>query len=418
MLRKSQICIVLSILFQLLVEINCQIVPLRPNQRSSHTATLINDKLYILGGTLKNGTDIKDFFYFDFSASFNTQNLPWVDLSSTNTIVPRHFGAASAKGGANNNTLIIYGRITSNPKIPSLYTFDTQSNLWSIPAIAEIPGNIPRKESTTGIIDQNGKLYLWGGLNGNTSLNDMYILDTINLIGGVGSLVGVPGPRCNYGAALLPDNKIIYMGGYNDEVKAELPLDQVYIYNTINNSWSTQTASGKVPSSRDGFSVILGLGGQSVIVFGGTATYSLQGLTTDDSIYELNLSNFEWIIPKISNNSQIPNSRMYHKANIIGKYMVISFGDGYDPLVESDILLLDISNKDEYSWTNTFDLVQSTTESNVINNGDIPLVIKLIGVIVGSLTLLTFGGFILYKWNKKIKRKRIIASIPHIMSDC
>ncbi|CAB5343512.1 unnamed protein product [Rhizophagus irregularis] len=36
--------------------------------------------------------------------------------------------------------------------------------------------------------------------------------------------------------------------------------------------------------------------------------------------------------------------------------MVISFGRGYDKTVESDILLLDISNNDEYYiWTTTFD---------------------------------------------------------------
>ncbi|POG58706.1 hypothetical protein GLOIN_2v1885647 [Rhizophagus irregularis DAOM 181602=DAOM 197198] len=35
--------------------------------------------------------------------------------------------------------------------------------------------------------------------------------------------------------------------------------------------------------------------------------------------------------------------------------MVISFGRGYDKTVESDILLLDISNNYEYIWTTTFD---------------------------------------------------------------
>jgi len=44
----------------------------------------------------------------------------------------------------------------------------------------------------------------------------------------------------------------------------------------------------------------------------------------EDSLYVLNLNNFGWSVPKSSGN--IPQPRMYHKANVIGKYMVISFG--------------------------------------------------------------------------------------------
>jgi hypothetical protein len=40
----------------------------------------------------------------------------------------------------------------------------------------------------------------------------MLILDTINLSWGKGSLVGVPSERFRYGATLLPNQKIIYMG--------------------------------------------------------------------------------------------------------------------------------------------------------------------------------------------------------------
>ncbi len=38
----------------------------------------------------------------------------------------------------------------------------------------------------------------------------------------------------------------------------------------------------------------------------------------------LNLTNFSWFIPNVS--GPIPKRRTDHKANVIGKYMVISFG--------------------------------------------------------------------------------------------
>ena len=60
-----------------------------------------------------------------------------------------------------------------------------------------------------GIIDYNGKMYLWSGYGGT---NDMLILDTINLSWKIGSLVGAPTARYYYGATLLPNQNIIYMG--------------------------------------------------------------------------------------------------------------------------------------------------------------------------------------------------------------
>jgi N-acetylneuraminic acid mutarotase len=199
------------ILLQLSVEINCQ---MNPPRRYDHTATLVDGKLYILGGISadKEPFEIigKGFFYLDFSVEFNTQNLSWQDVSSINTL-PKHYGAASVKGGANNNTLFLYGG-NSIEMTSLVYTFDPQSNTWTTPKITGV--YTIRKYDLKGIIDNNGKMYLWGGwLNDEGSIaNDMLILDTINFSWGKGSLIGVPTPSAHYGAVLLPSQKIIYMG--------------------------------------------------------------------------------------------------------------------------------------------------------------------------------------------------------------
>ena len=49
MLRKTLAHFVLWLLFQLLVEMNCQMLPFKSKERHSPTATLIDDKLYNLG---------------------------------------------------------------------------------------------------------------------------------------------------------------------------------------------------------------------------------------------------------------------------------------------------------------------------------------------------------------------------------
>ncbi|EXX70430.1 uncharacterized protein OCT59_011273 [Rhizophagus irregularis] len=431
MSQKNLMYVTLWLLVQLLVvEINCQMsAPYKPKTREKHTATLIDNKLYILSGRENNRIDVgKDFFYLEIPDKFNTQNLIWKDLSNID-ILPPHYGAAAVKGGVDNNTLILYGGTNDTGAMDLVYTYSLQSNSWSIPKITGDDNLITiRKESLSGIVDNKGKMYLWAGSDDVSKkfhyVNNMLILDTINLNMGKGSSIGAPSGRSLYGATLLSDNTIIYMGGHTD-IEQLLTLNPVYLYNTINDSWSTKTTSGKIPSGRVGLSVVPGLDDKRVIIFGGTPfTTDYADLTPEDSIYELSLDNFEWRIPKTS--GQIPKSRMFHKANVIGKYMVISFGRG--PSLESDILLLDISNNDEYIWTNEFDssslptspapppssdttskpkVPSSEPPSTSSSSGVVPPSSSsrtvMIGAIVGSLfggAALSFIGFFLYKWNK------------------
>ena len=212
-MRKSLVYVILWHLFQFLIEINCQLTSFKPKRRSFHTATLIDNKLYILQGqNLDNvNSTRREFFYLDASIPFNTKNLSWKDLSST-SIVPIHNGAASAKGGANDNTLFLYGGYSeADGEMALVYTFNSQSNKWSIPKI--IGDNTIRKQNLLGIVNNSGKMYLWAGsIVLGVETNDMLILNTINLSWEKGSLVNVPPPRYNYGAVLLPDNNIIYIG--------------------------------------------------------------------------------------------------------------------------------------------------------------------------------------------------------------
>ncbi|PKB93262.1 hypothetical protein RhiirA5_441852 [Rhizophagus irregularis] len=214
-----------------------------------------------------------------------------------------------------------------------VYTFDSQSIVWSIPKIAGV--NTIRKWGLTGIINNDGRMYLWSGRT-NTIIdyaNEMLILDTINLSWSKGSIINAPTPRINYGAVLLPSNKIIYIGGENDRTTTYNPdtlnidkgtaltLSEIYIYDIINDNWDTKVTSGKIPSNRSGLSAVLGLDGKRIIIFGG---YLINPGYSDTTLYVLDLANYNWYIPKIS--GKIPKPRALHKANVIGKYMVVSFG--------------------------------------------------------------------------------------------
>src|SRR5579862_4183601 len=135
MSKNSLIYFILWILLQVLVEINCQLTPFNPPQLNRHSSTLINKKLYIFGGNSLSG-QTNEFFYLDVSAPFDTQNLLWQNLTNINNIVPPVQSTATAKGGANNDTLFAYGGNTSNSTAALVYAFNLQSNSWSIPTIS------------------------------------------------------------------------------------------------------------------------------------------------------------------------------------------------------------------------------------------------------------------------------------------
>jgi hypothetical protein len=67
---------------------------------------------------------------------------------------------------------------------------------------------------------------------------------------------------------------------------------------------------------------LIGLDDQRVIIFGGSKTNTK--IPNEDTLYVLSTSTLEWYIPKVS--GKIPSSRDSHTANVIGKYMIISFG--------------------------------------------------------------------------------------------
>src|ERR1044072_5267599 len=94
---------------------------------------------------------------------------------------------------------------------------------------------------------------------------------------------------------------------------------------------------------------------------------------------------------------------------------------GYDQSLESDILLLDISDNENYIWTDYFDpsppVVTETPPSSSAASSEPPnkSPTTLIGAVVGSVigvALLSIGGFFLYKWNKNKQRRQEVMKIP------
>ncbi|CAB4418609.1 unnamed protein product [Rhizophagus irregularis] len=326
---------ILQIIFEV---VKSQVKSLQPQERISHTATYINNKLYILGGEsittnpTTNEIALKEFFYLDCSKSFDTTNLSWEFLS--NIQVPTRWSAASAKGGINNDTIFIYGGFSNDENDLNLvYTYNTKSDTWIIPKILN-NFNITSKKNLEAIINYNdGKIYLFGGTSDELGIsNDMILLWCYFIT------------KSKYNLFCF-----ITLGG--NDGKEALDLDVVYLYDTINNIWNTNKVTGLIPSKRYLFSTVLGSDGRGIIIFGGF------NVVNTDSLYILDTINLEWYVPNIT--GQLPANRYNHKANVIGNFMVVSFGYGYQQEKESDILLLNMTNE-KYEWSIVFKPLNDT----------------------------------------------------------
>ena len=188
--------------------------------RFAHASALIDGKLYFMFGNLLDSvghtTSTRDLFYLDVSKPFTNSLLSLVDIQS-NLPVTVIWSAASA-GGRNRSTIFSFGgylRNLASGQIDTNYfvfTFQTPDGPWQKPSISGTPPTPAVYAAVKSVIDENGKMYLFGGdYIGSVFYNSMYILDTINLMWTKSS--DAPFNRTQSANVLLKNGEIWYIGG-------------------------------------------------------------------------------------------------------------------------------------------------------------------------------------------------------------
>ncbi|RIA89588.1 hypothetical protein C1645_876632 [Glomus cerebriforme] len=328
------------------------------------TSAYISSKLYIFGGTKLNIDNTEaynhDIFYLDLSTQFNTTSTyPWNNESIS--LNPSHIFASACVGGALKDNVFVFEGIpevfqnTDGTYAPLIYMFDTQQKNISQPQV-NVAMNTPRRRNVQAICDNEGKMYIFGGIDdftggngGNLIYNRMDIFNTIELLYGwsTGNVALSGGGRHGYAAVLMNDVKIIYIGGrlLSGDYSS---MSDIYIYNTNLNQWSYQNARGTVPGARESHSAVI-TPDNRIIVYGGLKAIPQLAVLTIT-----NENTFIWSTPDAKN--PIPGL-YFHSANLINSnYMFVTFG-----YLEStnrrngDIYILDTSNPQSYSWITSFD---------------------------------------------------------------
>ena len=87
-----------------------------------HSASLVENKLYVAGGAADDITFLKDTFYLDLSINFTLENPPFINDATTPNLTNSLDKMASAVGGKDNATIFLFGGYTNVRKPINFYT--------------------------------------------------------------------------------------------------------------------------------------------------------------------------------------------------------------------------------------------------------------------------------------------------------
>ncbi|KAF9234591.1 hypothetical protein BU15DRAFT_52453, partial [Melanogaster broomeanus] len=192
------------------------VLPMR-NMRA-HTVTLVDPVAWLFGGCDDKGC-WKDVYCFD------TETMHWSHPEMLGDIPPP---CRAHTATLVDRKIVIFGGGEGPVYYDSTYILDTTTRRWfapTFPAQSQPQPQAPRRAHTAVLY--NGKIYVFGGGNGLTALNDLWTLDVsrldTSLRGGSGGSGGLrwtqikthgdpPAPR-GYHTANLIGNVMVVVGG-------------------------------------------------------------------------------------------------------------------------------------------------------------------------------------------------------------
>ncbi|GBC05373.1 hypothetical protein RclHR1_00620013 [Rhizophagus clarus] len=356
-----------------------------PEPRYAHASVLFDSKLYFIGGYDSMGQPLSNFFYLDLSTSFSTKDtLKFISINDTG-LTP----SARCNAVATNNMIYLLGCSMIEDNSSLVYQYSISSDKWKIPSF-NTPSPVHRTINSVVIDPSTGRIYYSGGNDdANRPLDDMWILNTNNNQLSWQQVTSAPLPFCCLPTILLPDGYILYIGNNDSMIR----------YNIKSNEWGLQPTKGGNPIYVQGFSAVLVPDGR-IIVYGGTSLFRGFNMSQND-LYVLNTTTYEWSTPEVKNK---PITKSFHTACLYENYMIVAFGtSNSDNKPNSEIYLLDITDKTTYKWITDFNLNKS------IESGNDHFVIIVGVVVVSSASVLSFIGYKFYKKrNNKQESSKIV----------
>ncbi|CAG8811406.1 28432_t:CDS:2, partial [Gigaspora margarita] len=324
--------------------------------RAGHVAVIIDDQIVFMGGsrfippTNSNRSQIRlynlsdEVFSLSLSSQFSTSKPPYLDLSDTSARMK--FGSEKGTavlggpGGANiyliggvQQNLTRLNEIDKNPNITSnqtlmieeinktynmtdqsIFLYQPYGNSWL--NLLNQKGTLPtRRRSTSTVINQKGIIYIFGGRSQVDTgspificYNDLYTFDTVLLSWNQINAVDAPSPRSHAAPVLLPNGKILYIGGVSQTqpgADADLiNMNEIPVFDTNSSTWSYKYANQSIlVQPRIAHTATLMPNSNKIIIIGGNS----KPAEINSRIYLLDIQCKAWVTTFAPNKSICSN---------------------------------------------------------------------------------------------------------------
>ncbi|KZV20167.1 Met-10+ like family protein [Dorcoceras hygrometricum] len=227
-----------------------------PSARLGHTASVVGDFMYVIGGRADPLNILNDVWVFDYAKK------EWKFLQCSGCLFPpRHRHAAAVVG----SKIYVFGGICSDKIISSLYVLDTLTSEWTE---IETRGNRPGPLHSHSMESNCSKLYMFGGYNGEKALGDLFSFDVETSLWSKMKTNGMaPNARFSH-SMFIYSNYLGVLGGCPVIGHRELSL-----LNLLSSSWTTIMMKS-IEESLFVRSTANVIGDNLVIVGGGASCYA------------------------------------------------------------------------------------------------------------------------------------------------
>ncbi|RIB15134.1 hypothetical protein C2G38_2094047 [Gigaspora rosea] len=379
--------------------------------RGGHMSAIVKDQIFFMGGSRKipDGDPIKssirgynlsdEVFSLDLMTQFSTVNPPYVVLSGTSQMIYGSEKGYAVVGGPSKQDVYLIGgalqnftllnqidhnvTIVSNQTLminelyntwnvsdQNIFIYRPSTKSWLSPSSVAKGGPTIRRRSTSTVIDHEGRIiYIFGGRaerdTGSitfTCFNDLYAYDTTVSRWNKINAANAPSPRSHSTATLLPNGKILYIGGASQNSPGEdaWPIDMtnISVFDTNTWTWSYTIAKSSTPiQARTGHTATLAPDNNKIIIIGGSTSYVLRLTTAYPTFLSLDITKEPYEYSELSFSGIKPPPLSFHTVNLYQNYLIVAFGnitnEGETGATETNpnIYLLDLPCQ---SWVTVF----------------------------------------------------------------
>ncbi|CAO3587074.1 unnamed protein product [Absidia cylindrospora] len=288
--------------------------------------------------------------------------------------------------------------------------YSPNNNTWT--TIATPPSTVQQAFALSSVIDTNGMMWLYGGviaMDNRTMVldslyNDManstnvtlptqlYGLNTKTWQWTTQDLPTQYDTRADHGAAITSDNKMYIIGGMtiktnvpSNQSRSYVPMDQILIFDTINQSWTQINSKGRTPTPRRAFTMDYLPSQNQFVIYGGvydSGNRSTGRNVSADICYTLNVSTTTWTLHDVQTSNtgnQMGAGQIYgHSSILYDDKLYLIFGVDEQREYRDDINIL---NTLTWKWE-----FQNGTPPNIWTTG--ALIGLVFGIVAGILLIL------------------------------